>query len=274
MVSKWLIPSLVCVVAIAAAVIRPWTGAPEASDSNPRGSGERPVKPVVPWTKRSDNVALTGNENIPATAQSAARERMIGILQSNVPELNEDQLARYLDLQVRSANSLVVVGHLTRDIKFLREAVAANPNDKASLLELALQGREPGEHKQAINAFLMVVNFAAGRGVWRGGGIGEDLGASRSTNTVTLMTVAVDAQCGAVGATRDTLAASDWQRCSNSLSSFPHQLYSDQQKRDQRPHNQEHLWALYQCVRDRHRDSQGEECRRKECQWPKRVIPP
>ena len=75
------------------------------------------------------------------------------ILAGNVPKLSPVEVESFLKTQGRSAANLLAAGRMLKDLKYAREAAAADPKDPLPQLELALRGETPEERAAAMVAF-------------------------------------------------------------------------------------------------------------------------
>jgi hypothetical protein len=75
------------------------------------------------------------------------------MMAGKVPKLNQLEVEAFLKTQGRSAANLLAAGRMLKDLKYAREAAAADPKDPLPQLELALRGETPEERAAAMVAF-------------------------------------------------------------------------------------------------------------------------
>jgi hypothetical protein len=75
------------------------------------------------------------------------------LLAGKIPQLSQLEVDAFLKNQGRSAINLLAASRLLKDLKYVREAAAAEPKNPAVQLELALRGESSEERAAAIAAF-------------------------------------------------------------------------------------------------------------------------
>ena len=128
--------------------------------ANPRVS--QPTTSAPSFSARVKRPALPAPEVAPIAPERQATSTLPGKAEGSLAKLFKDperalklsaaQLAEYLKLNQRNAESLLAAYRFTGDIAYLREAAQMFPSDSAVLTEFALSSGDATERRGAIDA--------------------------------------------------------------------------------------------------------------------------
>ena len=145
--------SCVLVASVGAGLVWQWSGGkPQLGDEGkPLSSGpvrsRTGLKPALPAPKFESPATTSPSPDEPLPNPLLAR-----VFKDGGTVLKGEQLADYLALNKRNAESLVTASRLTGDLALLREAVAKYPSDASAQFELAMRTMDEAEREHALEA--------------------------------------------------------------------------------------------------------------------------
>jgi len=108
-----------------------------------------------PQESENDSAGTNPAGKNPKRSRTATTTRLVSPVPGKVvlPELTDEEVARFLADSHRNPDALLAVFRLKGDLALLREAAAAFPDHAMIQLELALSGKTPDEKQQALESF-------------------------------------------------------------------------------------------------------------------------